>query len=76
VQVAVRLEAASPDEAQELALKAESGAVEALGEALVPDDGRAFSHTELEPLDDEAHAALAADDLRPGISFARFEYGD
>ena len=71
----MRFETASLDEAQDLAVKVETAAVETLGPALVPDEDRALSHTELEALDGEADAALAADDLGPGISFARFEYG-
>lgn len=71
----MRFEATSLDEAQEMAHKVESAAVEALGPALVPDEGRALSRTNFEPLDEEAHAAMAADDLGPGISSARFAYG-
>ena len=75
VRVEVCLEVASLEQAQALTREMESAVFDAVGQAVVPDFDRALSHTELEAIDEAARAALAADDLGPGISSARFEHG-
>jgi hypothetical protein len=49
---------------------------DALRPAIVPDpELGGLSRTTLEPVDEDARAALPADDLGPGIDSVRFEYG-
>lgn len=72
VRVEVWFEVSSLERAQELATEADAAMVDAVGPAIVRAPGREWSRTELEPGDDDALAALAADDLGPAISFARF----
>jgi hypothetical protein len=75
VRLEVLFDAASLDQAQELDGKMTLAAAEALGPTLARGAERELARSELEPIDDEAHAALAADDLGPGISSALFEFG-
>jgi hypothetical protein len=64
------------DEAQAAADIMESAAFDALGPIVIPEpEHGGLSRTELEPMDKDALAALAADDLGPGISSVRFESG-
>jgi hypothetical protein len=64
------------DEAQAAADLMEAAAFEALRPIVLPEPERGgLSSTELEPMDNDALAAFAADDLGPGISSARFEPG-
>ena len=64
------------DEAQAAADRMESAAFEALRPIVIPEpEHGGLSRTELEPMDKDALAAFAADDLGPGISSARFETG-
>jgi hypothetical protein len=73
-RVAVWLDTSSLDEAQAAVAKLESVVVQGLGASIVPDpDHGELSRTELEPMDEHARAALAAEGLGPGISGAHFE---
>ncbi len=75
VEVWFEVDGLEPAEAQANAM--ETAAFEALRPVAVSAPGsNALSHFELEPADDEARAALAADDLGPGITSARFERRD
>jgi hypothetical protein len=57
------------DQAQAAADTMTTAAFNALGASVVPKPGEGgLAHTELEPADDAARAALAAEDLGPGIS--------
>jgi hypothetical protein len=60
--------------AQIVFAKLESAVVKGLGPTIVPSpDHGELSRTELEPMDEQARAGLAARGLGPGISSARFE---
>lgn len=73
-RVEVRFEVGSLDQAQAAAHKIESAAVDSVGPALVPGPEGGLSRTDLEPLDEDARAAFAEEDLGPGISSMRSEY--
>jgi hypothetical protein len=74
-RVEVWFDVATLDQGQAVANKIEAAVFDAVGPTLVPDLERALTRTVLEPMDEDARVALAADDLGPGISMARFEYG-
>jgi len=73
-RVEVWFDVGSLDEAMASANAMEAAAMERLRPVVIPDpeDG-GLSRTELEAMDDDARAALAADDLGPGITSVRFE---
>jgi hypothetical protein len=74
--VEVLFEVTTLDQAQAVADQMESVVFHAVGPNIVPDpELGGLSRTELEALDEDAQAALAADDLGPGITSVRFEYG-
>jgi hypothetical protein len=72
----VWLDVGTLDQAQAAAHALEAAVFDVLAASIVPaPEGGGLSRTELEPMDEESRAAFAADDLGPGISSVRFEYG-
>jgi hypothetical protein len=73
VRVEVWFEARSLEIAQEMTHAVQSAALDTIKPRAIRDpDSNAWAHSELEPLDAAARAALTADDLGPGISSSRF----
>ena len=73
VRVDVCLEASDLPEAQAAADAMTEAALAAAGEPVVADpEAGSITRTELEPLDDEAVAAVTAEGLGPGIDTASF----
>jgi hypothetical protein len=66
VELTLRVEAKSLEEAEEAIERASAAAYRALGPTQVPDDPEGLFSGSTEPLDDEATAALTADDHGPG----------
>jgi hypothetical protein len=74
-RVEVLFDADSLEQAQGLDNDVTLAAASAVGPQLARGAEGQLASAELEPVDEQARAALAADDLGPGISSSLFEYG-
>jgi hypothetical protein len=74
-QITLRVEAATLEEAESAIDAAAAAAYDALGPAQVPDDPEGLYSGSTLPLDDDATAALTADDHGPGRNWSVAVYG-